>query len=248
MKNDIASILAKALSAPNKRAKKRQGSRSRPSKESISEVLNGNGQFNVPWNIAFPKAVTGFPDRLTVTLKYSDVKTFSGTTPSAQLWYMNSAFDPDGSGTGHQPSYFDRYAAVYGKYIVEEFAIEAIINNDGAVANLATLGYSDVNDSGDSVNQLKEARYTKWCVVGTTTGIDTKTIKLPPMKQSQLQGQLVIEADNSMYALISANPADLCYGVFKTQCIDGTTSSNVRVEFTLVQRVTFKDLLPQDSS
>jgi hypothetical protein len=247
MKKDLA-LLLQAYSGAKVPKKQKSKNRSSPTQESIDSILSGNGQFNVPWNSSFPKAVTGFPDRLTVSLKYSDIKTFSGITPSAQVWYLNSAYDPDGTGAGHQPSYFDRYAAVYGKYLVEEFAIQAIINNDGAVANVATLGYSDVNDSGDSVNQLKEARYTKWVVIGTTTGIDTRTIKLPSMKQTQLQGQLNIEADNSMYSVVTSNPSDLCYGVFKTQCLDGTTSSNVRVEFTIVQRVTFKDLLPQDSS
>ena len=31
---------------------------------------------------------------------------------------MNSLFDPDQTGTGHQPYYFDQFAALYNRYTV----------------------------------------------------------------------------------------------------------------------------------
>jgi len=57
----------------------------------------------------------GFPDRLRTKLHYCDVVQLSASAGSPGLWQfrMNSMFDPDYTGTGHQPQWFDQLSAVY---------------------------------------------------------------------------------------------------------------------------------------
>lgn len=62
-----------------------------------------------------------FPREMKVTMKYSTVRSF---TPSAglcldQVYNMNSIFDPDSSGSGHQPHGRDQWSNFYGRYRVD---------------------------------------------------------------------------------------------------------------------------------
>lgn len=61
------------------------------------------------------------PDRARTQLIYSDNVQIVGTSTAALLSYLfrcNSLFDPDQSGTGHQPYLFDQWAALYPSYLV----------------------------------------------------------------------------------------------------------------------------------
>lgn len=62
----------------------------------------------------------GFPDRLKTKLHYADVIQLSASAGSPGLWQfrMNSLYDPDYTGTGHQPQWFDQLSAVYQYYKV----------------------------------------------------------------------------------------------------------------------------------
>jgi len=63
----------------------------------------------------------GFPDKLTLTLKYAEQ--FSLTTPASAnavsyVFSCNGLYDPNITGTGHQPLYFDQLMAIYDHYCV----------------------------------------------------------------------------------------------------------------------------------
>lgn len=63
----------------------------------------------------------GFPDRLSTKLVYGDgirVNLVSGAT-NYWTFRLNSLFDPDYTGAGHQPQWFDQMAAVYRNYRVK---------------------------------------------------------------------------------------------------------------------------------
>lgn len=64
--------------------------------------------------------VGGFPKSKTVKLKYVDVITMDpgAAVPVYYYYRANSLFDPDLTGTGHQPRGFDQWAAVYDHYTV----------------------------------------------------------------------------------------------------------------------------------
>jgi hypothetical protein len=55
-----------------------------------------------------------------MTLKYTDVVTTSlaTTVGVSQVYNLNSLFDPDRTGTGHQPYGFDQMSALYNRYRV----------------------------------------------------------------------------------------------------------------------------------
>ena len=49
----------------------------------------------------------GFPNSEVAKIRYSDQITITGTTYAQYTFRGNSASDPDVSGIGHQPMYFD---------------------------------------------------------------------------------------------------------------------------------------------
>lgn len=69
---------------------------------------------------------TGTADSLYIKLRYSQAYTFSITSGVAvtQVMRGNSLFDPDFSGTGGQPYFFDQWATLYQNYTVLGSAIK----------------------------------------------------------------------------------------------------------------------------
>ncbi len=72
-----------------------------------------------------PKSVGGLPGFLDTTMQYVQQVTLD---PSAALannsFNANSLYDPDQSGTGHQPSGFDTLSAMYSRYLVKKATID----------------------------------------------------------------------------------------------------------------------------
>lgn len=63
-----------------------------------------------------------FPSSKIVKLKYNEYipisSNTSGTVISQYRFNCNSLYDPNQSGTGHQPLYYDTYAGLYNHYLV----------------------------------------------------------------------------------------------------------------------------------
>jgi len=66
------------------------------------------------------RGISGFPTTIRTTLKYCDVITLTSTAGavSQYAFRLNSAYDPDYTGGGHQPYFYDQFAAIYRKYTV----------------------------------------------------------------------------------------------------------------------------------
>jgi len=78
----------------------------------------------------------GFPDKVSVKLRYVerlDITTAGGVPYYNHIFRANSLYDPDYTGTGHQPLYFDQYAAIYDRYKVRGCKLVMVINNASGV-------------------------------------------------------------------------------------------------------------------
>jgi hypothetical protein len=75
-----------------------------------------------------------FPPHLDCTLRYGHQVTLSTTSSqdvlgTEQAFLLNSIFDPDYTGVGHQPYYHDQLQAIYGQYIVTAAEIRATFSD-----------------------------------------------------------------------------------------------------------------------
>jgi len=65
------------------------------------------------------RGVSLVPDQMRVVLKYNQVITMVNVAGiGTHVFRLNSLFDPDLTGTGHQPLGFDQWATLYGEYQV----------------------------------------------------------------------------------------------------------------------------------
>lgn len=77
------------------------------------------------YKVSFAKQI-GFPRQLTIRHKYVQSFTLTGTTGSyaTQFFRCNGMFDPDHTGTGHQPMYYDTAKAIYRHFCVTKSNIK----------------------------------------------------------------------------------------------------------------------------
>lgn len=199
---------------------------------------------------SFPKLVTGrfpgigFPDRLRCHLKYCQIITMTVAASMYQVFNANSLFDPDNTGTGHQPTYFDQLSAVYKKYLVVgvQMTVE-IINHDSGIGIFGVAVYSDNDNSGLTAEALAEGRFTKTFRASLSTGgPGTAICRMPYIKIPQIMGEPQIEPDPNMYSNVTGSPTDLAYAYWKLSADDLVGPIHGTTRTTLIYDCIFKDL------
>lgn len=87
------------------------------------------------------RRTTGLPDTLRVRLHYSElVEMTSANDIKNYIFRGNSLYDPNYTGVGHQPLYYDTYTSMYQKYRVLGSKITCkFINNTSQCAAVAVI-------------------------------------------------------------------------------------------------------------
>lgn len=199
--------------------------------------------------LSLKAGVLGFPNTLETTLRYSEIVYLTSTSGSvAQYAFrLNSLFDPNFTGTGHQPYYFDQLAAVYKRYTIRNAKMQAkfshIVN---ATTTLQPSGPTIVGISGDddgtvstTLTTAMEDNNTKSDFLNNALGgNNVKTLSIDYSPQRDLG---VEHTNDSLVALVSANPTRPWFGtVFMAETGLATpTTVAVRVEITF--RVIFSE-------
>jgi hypothetical protein len=88
------------------------------------------------------QAISFFDPHRYITLRYCDIFTtgnLAATTAVAQIMNLNSLFDPDRTGTGHQPMGFDQLAGIYARYRVLKVRWKVIISPSSVTYHAAVV-------------------------------------------------------------------------------------------------------------
>lgn len=120
------------------------GKRKRNSKPYKRRVKTRNGSTKYAGKITgLSRQDFGFPERLKTKLHYCDVVQLAASAgnPGIYQFRMNSLFDPDYTGVGHQPQWFDQLSAVYNFYKVlgSKITVTFVPNQVGDI---------EINDKG----------------------------------------------------------------------------------------------------
>jgi len=113
---------------------------------------------------ALHRAFNPFPAKMTATLRYNDTVAYTTTTgvPTPYQWRCNSIYDPDYTGTGHQPYGHDQYAAIYNHYMVKK-AVISVCPSTGFNGRLIIVLSDDTTISTDE-NTAAEQKGTVSCI------------------------------------------------------------------------------------
>lgn len=116
---------------------------------------------------------SGVPAGIRMNMKYSDRYTFEDTMSNFMewTWRANSIFDPDETGTGHQPNGFDQMAALYEKYIVLGSSMTIWVADALTGSQAANITPTQVaicrkaTSTPLDMNQTKEQPISRWCLI-----------------------------------------------------------------------------------
>lgn len=103
-----------------------------------------------------PRKQIGFPKSQTVKMRYVDQVTLdsNGLVLAQHSFSANSIFDPDVSGSGHQPLGRDEWFNFYDHYIVTSSSIRATFFPTSSAAVIPSVAGILLNDSGTPISGL----------------------------------------------------------------------------------------------
>jgi hypothetical protein len=159
---------------------------------------------------------------------------------SVQKFSANGCYDPDVTGTGHQPMGFDQIMQLYYHYGVVGSKITASFSNTSAT-QAQLVGISIVGDSAVSAtaSELIEQGNTTWLLLGALgSGTDTAKLSLAVNPGKFLGDQNVLD-EESMQGSISANPAEQVYFYVWAEPLAATDTVLVRMCATIEYQVAF---------
>jgi len=176
-----------------------------------------------------------FPARVCAIMRYySDFSITPGTgTAGNHLFSANGIYDPDITGTGHQPYGFDTYASIYNHYRVKRSTITVTaVNHDSAVI----FGVARTDDTTVSIdyNGCKEQK-------GATFILDHGSN--PAQSVVSVFNADFYKDSNTMYAAFTANPTEQMYfDVFATMISASTTGATRYFQVSIVYEVEMWEL------
>ncbi len=195
------------------------------------------------------KGPTPFPDRMRCTLTYSSLYISliaNSASVSRYQFSMNSLFDPDFTGTGGQPEYFDQLSALYNRYRVYGSAIKVVFlpfNSSGAQVNvptnavllpsaqtLASFNVDDVAGMARAQNRIITGNMDQ----SNVTMVSSHSI-------SEILGVKDVEGADRLQALISASPSEQALWSILARTADGTTATSLGISVRITYDCEFFD-------
>lgn len=191
----------------------------------------------------------GFPRSLITKLKYIEAPaTFTtvGVTPQTNIYRANSIFDPDFTGIGHQPLFYDTYAAIYQNYRVIgskirvtfaplEDRTDTSISSVGGPWVVGIGGSTTTTAFGSSIRNRMEQNDSVWKILNARTGADgvqTVVAVFEPLRNLGFPA-----GDDTVSAGISTNPSKQWYWhVWVGQLTNSyttTVSVTTEIEYTV---------------
>lgn len=187
-----------------------------------------------------PRGIFGLPEDINTVLRYVDTYTLTSSTNAVakQSMRMNSLHDPDSTGVGHQPLYYDQLSSIYGRYNVICATMTATFSAlPSAIATAQPSGpmligiYGDDNGTiSTTVSTLMEsntAQSTFLC--NQNGGNNVKTLKL---NYEPFRDLGVNSNDDTVGADVGNNPSKVWFGSawMAESGLSTASSVNVRIE------------------
>lgn len=175
-------------------------------------------------------------------LKYvqiHDNTSSSGTSPT-NLWFrMNSLYDPDGSGIGHQPMGFDQLVTLYGRYRVNSVQITTtILNRADSAIIVNTLPFNGAIIGPNSVSSMGERSSKKNMFITSPAAGHNKAVRTEYIDLAKFHGvtKAAYKSGTRYSSDIGDNPAEgLNYMVStQTNAVPGLTTFDFTVEIQMI--------------
>lgn len=181
------------------------------------------------------KALQPFAQRYITKMKYSDVFTLSTSNNGTFYFNLNSVFDPNRTGVGHQPYGHDQLAALYNRYRVISATYNITAYSGGSTIRVAAQPLNELYTTLPSLSAICENPRSKWMI--QIPGGNTKMIKgkvYIPSLVGRNKDQYM--ADDRYQAQAGSNPSELAVlGIFGADIGDlaATISCTITLSYTV---------------
>lgn len=189
------------------------------------------------------RALTPFASRYITKMKYSGVYTIS--TMVGQIMNLNSVFDPDRTGAGHQPYGFDQLTPIYNRYRVISCSYSINAYNGTTPIRFGALPANEIPPI-TNMDELCENPRSRWAVQmpGGSTQAVNGSVYIPSLV-GRTKAQYM--ADDRFQSTVTGNPQELALLCIYAQSL-ANVDQTVNVTVTLNYTVEFFDPTPIDQS
>jgi len=206
---------------PGKRSKTAQGSKKR-----FKKSPQGLTPYSRRSSVFTPRT-SPIPPQYMATLRYAETVTLtlSSGAFNSYVFVCNGLYDPNLTGTGHQPLLFDQIMALYTHYHVKKSrcyisaclpnAIDCGITQALVVEDNSSLATSSVG----GMTEMQGQRGGMPCV-------NTQAASLPKMYASWNAKEVFggdLLANNALRGNVGANPSEASYFIYGAQDNNGST-------------------------
>lgn len=197
-------------------------------------------------------------DKTITSLTYSSAVAYApGVDQEDRIFNINSIFDPDRSGVGHQPQGRDQYAAFYNRYRVLKCSWDVTMapQTAGGSYNCIVLPSNDATSiagiNQDNAIESPWAKYKTASVYSTTAGVGPLPLRIRgSIRMSKLYGvsEKTLRDDDRYAAEMSASPAELAVLHVLTTSALAASTINYHLIVKLVYEVEMFDRVQLSAS
>jgi len=193
----------------------RNGRRGRGGKKSGGGALTTSASNQNQLSMIVEPWMPLFPPRTTRRLRYSDDVSLSSSSGvvSSYVYAANDLYDPDRTGSGHQPMGFDQMMVFYNHFCVVRARIKVIFKSAAGAAGTACIRQDASPTPLTSINQILEFGGLVQTTLETIGGFGAnKEIELG-LSVARLQGvsESAITADSTLRGSAAASPTEITY-------------------------------------
>jgi hypothetical protein len=186
------------------------------------------------------EASNGIAPSTKMVLTYEDLIGIEGGPLEQYTFRGNSVYDPDYTSTGHQPRYFDTYAAIYGKYRVLASRITVDLINSSATSGVSfvILPHTDVITltTFQEMAELPKAKVSLIVPIASRYA-QRMTHAGTTAHVCGLREKEVLDQDWA--STVGTNPVQIWYWNIGVATVDGVTDNDVSLRVRLEYEVVF---------
>lgn len=206
--------------APSQQAAKRQKT------SSVQKTKNATR------NRSTVVAGKGFPKKMVMTHKYSEIAQITSATGNVGIYQYraNGMYDPNITGTGHQPYYFDQMSALYDHYTVIGSKILIKATPLSTLTNpmlIACYKNDDATVTPTKMSDYIEQSESSWALFPVDS-CSPATLNMS-WSAKQTFGGSVLGNDN-LQGTGSSDPTEQTVYTIAVQSTDGLTNQAIVVE------------------
>lgn len=194
----------------------------------------------------------GFPKTITETHRYCQLQNLSTGASgifNSQTFSCNGMYDPDITGTGHQPLYFDQLSALYNHYTVtsSKITITGVPRYGGVTPVPITLvAYIDDNASTSLNVQSVVEQTTGKRLSFAAQANEPKSMVLKWSAKKNFGGSVVNNAN--MQGSAAANPIEQSYFLIGIDSSVDATGTSIQLYCTIEYTAVWSELKELASS